>query len=29
MTVANEHVLNEGDQTRTYTSLIERLGGGE
>jgi hypothetical protein len=29
MTVANEHVLNEGEQTRTYTSLIERLGGGE
>ncbi|HEX6150575.1 hypothetical protein [Nocardioides sp.] len=27
MTVANEHVLNEGEQTRTYSGLVDRLGG--
>ena len=27
MTVANEHVVNEGEQTRSYQHLIDRLGG--
>ena len=28
MIVANEHVLNEGEQSELYANLIERLGGG-
>lgn len=27
MTVANEHVVNEGEQTQNYQHLIDRLGG--
>ena len=27
MTVANEHVLNEGEQSQTYARLANRLGG--
>lgn len=27
MAVANEHVLNEGEQTAAYQNLVERLGG--
>jgi hypothetical protein len=28
MTVANEHLLNENDQSQTYADLVQRLGGG-
>lgn len=27
MTVANEHVLNEGEQTEAYQNIVDRLGG--
>jgi hypothetical protein len=28
MTVANEHVVNEGEQVSNYQNLVDRLGGG-
>lgn len=28
MTVANEHVANEGEQISSYQNLVQRLGGG-